>query len=460
LDAVPSVIQEHHVYLGSPSGSFRVTLEPAATPIRELVSPATGMARRRVQFQLEGPSRVLLPPVQSDSIRLVEIDERRSRRSACNAILAEPALVPFGNGTILRRPPDTPTSSRPIDLPTGGSSPAGSEQLIPSSRVEVIRRSFEERGLSEGAIDLVLSSSRKNTTAAYQSAWNAWRDWCLPRNQDPLSASPAIVTNFLADFSVGRSYSSVNVARSMLSSTLSLDLGGSVGKDPLVVNLLRGLYNKSPPTPKYIATWNPDTVLNYFDAHANADLSLLDLSRKCVTLIALCSLLRTCEISSILLASISISGSRISFTLGRPRKAQHSGPLAQLSIDSWPDNVSICPVRCVELYITRTATVRTTRNSSTLFVSSTRPHGAVSPSTIGRWIKDQLGLAGIDTSSFKAHSTRGAAASKAVRDGLPIQTILDHGHWARESTFARFYHRDTVIGPFNPVGSSVLRVPR
>lgn len=417
-----------------------------------MATSATSLARRCVQFQLEGPSRILLPPVQSDSIRPVEIVERRSRRSASNAFLAQPALVPFRHGTVLRRPPDTPASPRPTDIPIGGTSPTGSEQFIPSSRVDVIRRSFEERGLSEGAIDLVLSSSRKNTTAAYQSAWNAWRDWCLPRSQNPLSASPTVVTNFLADFSVGRSYSSVNVARSMLSSTLSLDLGGSVGKDPLVVNLLKGLYNKSPPTPKYVATWNPDTVLSYFDAHANADLSLLDQSRKCVTLIALCSLLRTCEIS--------ISESRISFTLGRPRKAQHSGPLAQMSIDSWPDNVSICPVHCVELYIARTAAVRSARNSSTLFVCSTRPHGPVSPSTVGRWIKDQLGLAGIDTSSFKAHSTRGAAASKAVRDGLPIQTILDHGHWARESTFARFYHRDTVIGSSNPVGSSVLRVPR
>jgi hypothetical protein len=127
----------------------------------------------------------------------------------------------------------------------------------------------------------------------------------------------------------------------MLSSTLFWKPGSvaSIGKDPLVVNLLKGIYNKFPSAPKYTATWNPDTVLFFFDAHAAADLSLLELSRKCVTLIALCTLLRTCEISLILLDSISISDSKVSYTLGRPRKAQHSEPLKQLSIDSWPYNI-------------------------------------------------------------------------------------------------------------------------
>ena len=127
----------------------------------------------------------------------------------------------------------------------------------------------------------------------------------------------------------------------MLSSTLSLKPGSvsSVGKDPLAINLLKDIYNKFPSAPKYTATWNPYTVLSFFDAHATADLSLLELSRKCVTLIALCTLLRTCEISLILLDSISISDSKVSFTLGRPRTAQHSGPLEQFSIDSWPDNI-------------------------------------------------------------------------------------------------------------------------
>ena len=97
--------------------------------------------------------------------------------------------------------------------------------------------------------------------------------------------------------------------------------------------------------------------------------------------------------------------------------------------------------------------------TTSLLISTNRPHGHVSVATVGRWIKEQLSVAGIDTSTFSAHSTRGAAASKAAGAGIPIQTILDSGHWAKESTFARFYHREAVTGPANLVASSVLRMP-
>jgi hypothetical protein len=51
----------------------------------------------------------------------------------------------------------------------------------------------------------------------------------------------------------------------------------------------------------------------------------------------------------------------------------------------------------------------------------------------------------VDTSVFSAHFTRGAAASKAASAGVSIQTILKQGHWANESTFVKFYRRDTAI---------------
>jgi hypothetical protein len=96
-----------------------------------------------------------------------------------------------------------------------------------------------------------------------------------------LSPSPADIINFLAEYSVGRSYRTVNVARSALSSTLAVNPGNvAVGADPLVNKLLKGLYNKSPPTARYSQTWNPDTVLSYFDSTAGATLSLLELFRK------------------------------------------------------------------------------------------------------------------------------------------------------------------------------------
>jgi len=45
-------------------------------------------------------------------------------------------------------------------------------------------------------------------------------------------------------------------------------------------------------------------------------------------------------------------------------------------------------------------------------------------------------LTGIDTNTFSAHSTCGAATSKAKAVGLPVREILKAANWSLSSTFA------------------------
>ena len=61
--------------------------------------------------------------------------------------------------------------------------------------------------------------------------------------------------------------------------------------------------------------------------------------------------------------------------------------------------------------------------------------------------------AGIDTSSFGAHSTRGAATSAAKSLGLSISDIMSAANWSRESTFKKFYCRLTLS---NSMGKALL----
>ena len=49
--------------------------------------------------------------------------------------------------------------------------------------------------------------------------------------------------------------------------------------------------------------------------------------------------------------------------------------------------------------------------------------------------------AGIDTTVFKPHSTRGAATSAAKAANVPIQDIMNTAGCRSDSTFAKFYHR-------------------
>ena len=70
-----------------------------------------------------------------------------------------------------------------------------------------------------------------------------------------------------------------------------------------------------------------------------------------------------------------------------------------------------------------------------------KPHKPVSTNTIARWLKNVMAKAGIDTSVYKAHSTRAAVISAAKGKQVPIDTILATAGWSSESTFARFYNK-------------------
>lgn len=56
-------------------------------------------------------------------------------------------------------------------------------------------------------------------------------------------------------------------------------------------------------------------------------------------------------------------------------------------------------------------------------------------------LKNVMAKAGIDTSVYKAHSTRAAVTSAAKGKKVPIDTILSTAGWSSESTFARFYDK-------------------
>jgi site-specific recombinase XerD len=179
-----------------------------------------------------------------------------------------------------------------------------------------------------------------------------------------------------------------------------------------------------------------------FRLHSRKEYVAHPLARKTITLLALTTLLRCSELNSIQLDSISFSAAKVFFNLGVLRKSQRSGPLMRYSQDEW-ENPLICQVTCLRSYLERTANLRSSLKNSGVFIGSNKRHNPVTGSTIGGWIKHQLKEAGIDTSIFSAHSTRGAAASKASSTGVSIQVILNQGHWASESTISKLYHRET-----------------
>ena len=72
------------------------------------------------------------------------------------------------------------------------------------------------------------------------------------------------------------------------------------------------------------------------------------------------------------------------------------------------------------------------------------PHKPVVSSTISVLLKTILMKSGIDTSTFKAHSTRSASASKAGLQGASIEDILKRGSWSNKSNWQRCFNKNIV----------------
>ena len=73
------------------------------------------------------------------------------------------------------------------------------------------------------------------------------------------------------------------------------------------------------------------------------------------------------------------------------------------------------------------------------FITHGKPHHPISKNTLARWVKEVMVFAGIDISTFKPHSTRGASTSKAFHLGSPLSDILKQGQWSNVKAFFKFY---------------------
>ena len=107
---------------------------------------------------------------------------------------------------------------------------------------------------------------------------------------------------------------------------------------------------------------------------------------------------------------------------------------------AYPVDRRICVYTVLKEYMKRTRFLRSDSNSY-LLISYIKPHDKVSVGTVSRWIRNIMHKSGIDTTQFKAHSTRAAASSKALNNNASVETILKLAGWSHQSTFTKLYRR-------------------
>jgi hypothetical protein len=224
--------------------------------------------------------------------------------------------------------------------------------------------------------------------------------------------------------------------------------GMRVGCHYLVKRLMKGIFNKRPPVPRYAVTWPVGTVFRYLkNLSTNAELPLKMLTMKTAILVALVSADRGATITKLSLEFMVSAEGELRFLVAHPTKTTRPGSgVREVVLKKYVQERRICPVHAVKHYIKATANLR--GQEKQLFVSYLKPHRAVVSSTLARWIKVIMMAAGIDVSVFKPHSTRSASTSRAFQQGVSLPEILKTGDWASATTFHRFYNRPVVHTSF------------
>ena len=240
-------------------------------------------------------------------------------------------------------------------------------------------------------------------------------------------------------YKCGLTYSSLKTARCALSIVILLPNRNTFGNHPLVTRLMKGVFELRPTLPRYNSIWNLSTVLDFIKTLGpNEELSLKNVTLKCVTLVALLSGQRCQTIHALRISGMKETNGQIRFDISTSLKTSKPGKHQEpLTFKPYTYDSQLCVVKCLQQYIKQTAEVR--NGADQLWLSY---HNPASKDTVSRWIKEFLKQSGIDISSHGAHSTR-AASSSAARSSpnISLQTIMNAAGWASESTFRKFYDK-------------------
>ena len=378
--------------------------------------------------------------------------------STNHSIMARSAMVPDSVPSITGQSKVASFVPRPSNQPSGSqdSSPRESQS---TGRMVHLRKSYQGAGISEEASSLLLASWRSSTTKNYNSSWRVWEQWCIQSGANPISPTLSDILNFLAyQFHQGKQYRSLNCYRSALSSVLAPIDGFDIGRHPLVCRILKGVFQLRPPKAKYTAFWSVEQILNHLASWGdNQSLPLQKLTWKLAMLLALCSASRTSDLTKLSVRHRIFSRDKVTFyPTGLAKQSSADRLPTPIEFQSFSDHL-LCPVECLQRYEAVTTSFRMKSCQEQLFLSINKPHSPVVSSSIARWLKLVLTSAGIDTSIFSAHSTRGASTSAASLAGVTTQQILSTADWSTAKVFKTFYFRDgQVQSPRHGFDLSVL----
>ena len=132
-------------------------------------------------------------------------------------------------------------------------------------------------------------SWRKGTKKQYIPYLMRWEEYCKREHIAPHNPGKVKAIEFLRElYEEGLGYSTINTARSALSSVITLNGGILFGRYPLVCQFLKGIFALKPCLLKYSKIWDVNDVLCCFKSCSLVgEMDLKDLTTNLATLLCL-----------------------------------------------------------------------------------------------------------------------------------------------------------------------------
>ncbi|XP_069107780.1 uncharacterized protein [Argopecten irradians] len=374
---------------------------------------------------------------------LTEVKSGGSRRGDCSTRMDNPMLVPQATSCV-----DSSTSIciSEKDTSTNASFSDRNSCVMEKTKspdLSYIRQDLKSKGISEDAASVILDSWRTCTKQQYNVYIQKWTLFCDKRKINPMYPSVALVLDYLYSlYKGGLGYSAINTARSALAAVFTLPGNVMIGTHPLICRFIKGVFQRKPAIPRYAVTWDVNIVLKYLKSLFPVEmLTLKQVTYKLVTLVALVTGQRCQTLALLNLDNMHKTPSGIVFHIPDKIKQTRPGYVnPTVVLPKFSGNRKLCVVKTMEHYLHLTESLRSDQTRE-LFITHCKPHGAASKATISRWVKETLQKSGIDTTIFKAHSTRAASTSAAMRGNVPLETILKTAGWNKDCVFRKFYQK-------------------
>ena len=454
-------IQAHQPEVrSSQTGPVCQQIERSAARVCQLEGRSTCNSTGRLSTGVGADRQLRLPSLLSNRQDSGQSKKGKGKLDPGHTSVAHSTMVRVTARSGGRGAGSAATAARPADLTARSAAPAIRTRVSDPSGLESVRQRYRKRGFSAGATKLLTKAWRPGTQAAYNGPWRKWVGWCNRQQVNPLQASVGNIVNFLSDmFDLGMEYSTLNRYRSALSAYHPRIEGSKVGKHPIVVQLLKGAFNDRPPMPRYTSSWDVNKVLKFVrKMGANEQMPMSDLSMKLACLMALTSVARGSELHKLDPQLMMEQDGMVEFKVaGLTKTKRPQAPHFSVRFTKYEKDVSLDVVTCLKVYLDRTQAWRlSSASKGHLFLSFIKPHKPVVACSIARWLKTVMAKSGIDTSIYKAHSTRMAATSKAKAQGLSTGQIVKRANWASASTFHKYYHRKVADQKPSQFGEAVL----